>query len=1148
MKLFRQPFEIYPRRPWIGTSAVTGPQAYTDSGTARLSFTPSSAEKIAATDAATVNFKFKSRFPLTSILDNFNRTDEAPPTGWAGPIRPGSFGLAVRSNALGSAGDYANGYYNTVIDKDGEMFATIVALPAPDALGFWFLLRLANPNTASNCGYEVSYTLSTQTMAIYRRDNDTAVYIDNRVCPINIGDQLGFRIVKDRIEVYLNGAHVFGWRGDTTYNNDGYMGIHADRMTMKFDDFGGGSLAGLDIYGERRVVTDTGTARLSFTPSGTEKAVFVDTGTRLLDLQPSGTEKAVFVDTGTRLLDLQPSGSETTVFADSGSVRLGLTAFPLVFTDDFEDGTIDPPWANPPAGLTEASGYLEVTTPGQYNLYSRQSFAVDMGMVLELEVDIAGTPHTGQYYWLGVYLAGGDIGIAVEWDEGTSNYITWNGPLENNLFDITGITPKYVRMAYIEGGTYGTLVWSYSVDGSSWIEIARQVSNRLFAPSTARINFDRDAADFSIHLKDLKFYAGIEHRIISDSGTAQLSLTPSSSEQRISTDSDTGLLDLQPSGSDTYVTGGTIYTDSGTTLLDLQASGSEARISTDSGTDLLDLQPSGTEVAVFVDSGTKSLAFTPSATEQRVSTDSATESFDLQPSGSEKAIFVDSGTDLLDLQPSGTEARVVTDGATETLDLQPSGSEKAVFVDAAGSNLYLIPSATEFRTVFDTASTYLDLQSSGSDTGQYTDSATESLDLQADGAEQRISSDTDSALLDLQPSGTEQQVIGGQVYTDSGTETLALSASGSERAAFADSGLERIALPPSGSDRAVYADAGTESLALTASGSEVAAVVDAQTERLSLTASGSEARTIFDSGSGYLDLQASGTDRAVYVDSGSTDCDLQPSGSELHTISDSTSEYFDLQPSGTDRQTQVDSGTEPLALSVSGSEKAVYADANTERVALLATGNDTAAFVDSATESFTLTVSGTDVQTSGYNDAATGYLDLDPSGTDTLLYVYTEAGEVYVLFTFTGTEYIAQVFHPVSDVATGGWTNELGEATNLYASIDELTPDSADYIQSSQSPSTDDISIIRLAGGLKPVSRTGHSLRMQYQKDQSGGDNIDLSVSLLRADATTVVKSVAYTAIDAVTDVIIELSEAEANTIPDADYATGLCVKFDAIH
>jgi len=42
---------------------------------------------------------------------------------------------------------------------------------------------------------------------------------------------------------------------------------------------------------------------------------------------------------------------------------------------------------------------------------------------------------------------------------------------------------------------------------------------------------------------------------------------------------------------------------------------------------------------------------------------------------------------------------------------------------------------------------------------------------------------------------------------------------------------------------------------------------------------------------------------------------------------------------------------------------------------------------------------------------------------------------------------------PVADLSDGAWLNELGSNVNLYASVDEVVPDDADYIRSEVTPS-----------------------------------------------------------------------------------------------
>jgi hypothetical protein len=136
---------------------------------------------------------------------------------------------------------------------------------------------------------------------------------------------------------------------------------------------------------------------------------------------------------------------------------------------------------------------------------------------------------------------------------------------------------------------------------------------------------------------------------------------------------------------------------------------------------------------------------------------------------------------------------------------------------------------------------------------------------------------------------------------------------------------------------------------------------------------------------------------------------------------------------------------------------------------------------------------------------------------------------------------------PAADLADGSWTNELASAVNLYASIDEMTASDADYIQSSLSPAVVDEVKLTLASLDDPAVDTDHVLRYRYQKSASAGDQIDLTVRLYAADGSTIIAEQVHTAIDALIDGELTLSEAEAAAIPSADYAAGLVLGFRAV-
>jgi hypothetical protein len=122
---------------------------------------------------------------------------------------------------------------------------------------------------------------------------------------------------------------------------------------------------------------------------------------------------------------------------------------------------------------------------------------------------------------------------------------------------------------------------------------------------------------------------------------------------------------------------------------------------------------------------------------------------------------------------------------------------------------------------------------------------------------------------------------------------------------------------------------------------------------------------------------------------------------------------------------------------------------------------------------------------------------------------------------------------PISDDTVGLWTTQVGGTTNLYQSIDETSPDDADYVQSPAAPnvlttyaalerqtygqleqqdyaqleSTTDYYQARLTSLSTPVSGT-RTLRYRYSKD-AGAERIDLQVDLYQG--ATLVQSWTHT-------------------------------------
>ena len=91
---------------------------------------------------------------------------------------------------------------------------------------------------------------------------------------------------------------------------------------------------------------------------------------------------------------------------------------------------------------------------------------------------------------------------------------------------------------------------------------------------------------------------------------------------------------------------------------------------------------------------------------------------------------------------------------------------------------------------------------------------------------------------------------------------------------------------------------------------------------------------------------------------------------------------------------------------------------------------------------------------------------------------------------------MAQFARPSGDLfIETGYTDEGGAATDLYLSVDEVSANDSDYIESPDVPTADAV-VLSLGAITDPAVGTGHIVRYRYAKSAAGGDTINLDVEL----------------------------------------------------
>jgi hypothetical protein len=128
----------------------------------------------------------------------------------------------------------------------------------------------------------------------------------------------------------------------------------------------------------------------------------------------------------------------------------------------------------------------------------------------------------------------------------------------------------------------------------------------------------------------------------------------------------------------------------------------------------------------------------------------------------------------------------------------------------------------------------------------------------------------------------------------------------------------------------------------------------------------------------------------------------------------------------------------------------------------------------------------------------------------------------------------AQIARPAVDVSVGSWLTHTGASTNLFATIDEASPDDSDYIRSPTDPVNAPV-VVKLGPLTDPAISTGHIFRYRYGK--SGSATIDI-VAQLRQGYTnegspgTLIASATHTNVSAtLTTAALTLTGGEADAI-----------------
>jgi len=135
------------------------------------------------------------------------------------------------------------------------------------------------------------------------------------------------------------------------------------------------------------------------------------------------------------------------------------------------------------------------------------------------------------------------------------------------------------------------------------------------------------------------------------------------------------------------------------------------------------------------------------------------------------------------------------------------------------------------------------------------------------------------------------------------------------------------------------------------------------------------------------------------------------------------------------------------------------------------------------------------------------------------------------------------VMWPNADTSIGSWTDQAGGTTNLYTRLDDWpSADDADYVRSELNPTNSAAKFALRDPGAVDASKA-HNIKYRYYKEDSGGQQIDLTVRLVQG-ASTVIAT--WTHLD-IGGTIVEAQQAlSAGEISSITDYTALHLEFEA--
>lgn len=185
-------------------------------------------------------------FPTVKIVDDFNRANESPATGWTAISTLANF--RVVSNQLQGISLQNAAYFNaTTYSANCETACDLGTLPGAGGLVEIGLRGKDIGSVTTVDGYSLRMTIvdaGTDTFTLYRTDNGVSTSLGTFNQEVASGDSMGIRAAASLIEAWYKPAAGnwtrLGTATDSTYTAGGYATLVVVSTTATIDNFRAG--------------------------------------------------------------------------------------------------------------------------------------------------------------------------------------------------------------------------------------------------------------------------------------------------------------------------------------------------------------------------------------------------------------------------------------------------------------------------------------------------------------------------------------------------------------------------------------------------------------------------------------------------------------------------------------------------------------------------------------------------------------------------------------------------------------------------------------------------------------------------------------------------------------------------------------------